>query len=218
MALNRTPMGDVRDDDTFWVGTPDEIAERMIACRRHRLLDVPGGDPRAVRPRDARAVGRRGQADGGARLSGEGANSHIGQAGRILGRPMMKFLNKLVDSNDREVRKLEPFVERTNALEPETTALTDAELAGKTDELRARLRDELGDLLVPIELREAARGGLGADRATNPALLAERAQGAAQARARARSTPPSTPTSRRPSPRCARRCGARSASAITTSS
>jgi alkanesulfonate monooxygenase SsuD/methylene tetrahydromethanopterin reductase-like flavin-dependent oxidoreductase (luciferase family) len=33
MARNRTPMDDVRDDDTFWVGTPDEIAERMIACR-----------------------------------------------------------------------------------------------------------------------------------------------------------------------------------------
>ncbi len=86
---------------------------------------------------------------------------------------MMKFLNKLVDSNDREVRKLEPFVERANALEPEMTALTDAELAGKTDELRSRLRDELGDLLVPIELREAAEDDseLTAD---NPALLAER--------------------------------------------
>ena len=86
---------------------------------------------------------------------------------------MMKFLNKLVDSNDREVRKLEPFVERTNALEPETTALTDAELAGKTDELRGRLRDELGDLLVPIELREAAEEDSELT-AENPALLAER--------------------------------------------
>jgi hypothetical protein len=26
-------MDDVRDDDTFWIGTADEIAERMIACR-----------------------------------------------------------------------------------------------------------------------------------------------------------------------------------------
>lgn len=33
MALNRTPMADVADDDTFWVGTPDQVAERMIACR-----------------------------------------------------------------------------------------------------------------------------------------------------------------------------------------
>jgi alkanesulfonate monooxygenase SsuD/methylene tetrahydromethanopterin reductase-like flavin-dependent oxidoreductase (luciferase family) len=29
MALNRTPMSDVEDDDTFWVGTPEDIAERM---------------------------------------------------------------------------------------------------------------------------------------------------------------------------------------------
>jgi alkanesulfonate monooxygenase SsuD/methylene tetrahydromethanopterin reductase-like flavin-dependent oxidoreductase (luciferase family) len=29
MALNRTPMGDVEDDDTFWVGTPEDVAERM---------------------------------------------------------------------------------------------------------------------------------------------------------------------------------------------
>ena len=30
MAHNRTPMADVVDDDTFWVGTPDLIAERML--------------------------------------------------------------------------------------------------------------------------------------------------------------------------------------------
>jgi len=29
MAANRTPMSDVVDDDTFWVGTPELIAERM---------------------------------------------------------------------------------------------------------------------------------------------------------------------------------------------
>jgi alkanesulfonate monooxygenase SsuD/methylene tetrahydromethanopterin reductase-like flavin-dependent oxidoreductase (luciferase family) len=33
MAANRTPMDRVRDDDTFWIGTADEIAARMIACR-----------------------------------------------------------------------------------------------------------------------------------------------------------------------------------------
>ncbi|MGI8998524.1 MAG: LLM class flavin-dependent oxidoreductase [Candidatus Limnocylindria bacterium] len=33
MENNRTPMADVADDDTFWVGTPDQLAERMIACR-----------------------------------------------------------------------------------------------------------------------------------------------------------------------------------------
>jgi alkanesulfonate monooxygenase SsuD/methylene tetrahydromethanopterin reductase-like flavin-dependent oxidoreductase (luciferase family) len=29
MALNRTPMADVADDDTFWNGTSDEIADRL---------------------------------------------------------------------------------------------------------------------------------------------------------------------------------------------
>ena len=33
MRLNRTPMADVLDDDTFWVGTPEQLAERMVACR-----------------------------------------------------------------------------------------------------------------------------------------------------------------------------------------
>jgi preprotein translocase subunit SecA len=67
---------------------------------------------------------------------------------------MFKFLSRLGDSNEREVRALEPIVERINLLEPEVQALSDAELAGRTETFRARLRDELGDLLVPIELRE----------------------------------------------------------------
>jgi alkanesulfonate monooxygenase SsuD/methylene tetrahydromethanopterin reductase-like flavin-dependent oxidoreductase (luciferase family) len=33
MERNRTPMSHVADDDTFWVGTPEQIAERMVACR-----------------------------------------------------------------------------------------------------------------------------------------------------------------------------------------
>jgi alkanesulfonate monooxygenase SsuD/methylene tetrahydromethanopterin reductase-like flavin-dependent oxidoreductase (luciferase family) len=31
MAHNRTPMSDVEDDDTFWVGTPEQVAEEMRA-------------------------------------------------------------------------------------------------------------------------------------------------------------------------------------------
>jgi alkanesulfonate monooxygenase SsuD/methylene tetrahydromethanopterin reductase-like flavin-dependent oxidoreductase (luciferase family) len=33
MAYNRTPMAEVEDDDTFWVGTPEGIAEKMRAYR-----------------------------------------------------------------------------------------------------------------------------------------------------------------------------------------
>jgi preprotein translocase subunit SecA len=67
---------------------------------------------------------------------------------------MLKFLSRLTDSNDREVRSLQPFVDRITALEPEIQALSDAELAGLTEQFRARLGERLGDLLVPIELRE----------------------------------------------------------------
>ena len=33
MAHNRTPMADVIDDDTFWVGTPELIAEKMAEAK-----------------------------------------------------------------------------------------------------------------------------------------------------------------------------------------
>jgi alkanesulfonate monooxygenase SsuD/methylene tetrahydromethanopterin reductase-like flavin-dependent oxidoreductase (luciferase family) len=33
MAHNRTPMSDVEDDDTFWVGTPEQIAAEMRSRR-----------------------------------------------------------------------------------------------------------------------------------------------------------------------------------------
>jgi alkanesulfonate monooxygenase SsuD/methylene tetrahydromethanopterin reductase-like flavin-dependent oxidoreductase (luciferase family) len=33
MAHNRTPLSDVEDDDTFWYGTPEQLAERMSSYR-----------------------------------------------------------------------------------------------------------------------------------------------------------------------------------------
>jgi alkanesulfonate monooxygenase SsuD/methylene tetrahydromethanopterin reductase-like flavin-dependent oxidoreductase (luciferase family) len=33
MAHNRTPMSEVEDDDTFWVGTPEQVATEMRARR-----------------------------------------------------------------------------------------------------------------------------------------------------------------------------------------
>ena len=72
---------------------------------------------------------------------------------------MMKFLSRLVDSNEREVRRLEPMVAEINALEPAYAALSDDELMAKTAELRARLRDKVGELLIPMELRAPHRNG-----------------------------------------------------------
>jgi preprotein translocase subunit SecA len=71
---------------------------------------------------------------------------------------MMKFISRLVDSNDREVRRMEPLVARINELEPQFEALSDDELRGTTEKLRERLREALGELLTPIELREVAPG------------------------------------------------------------
>jgi alkanesulfonate monooxygenase SsuD/methylene tetrahydromethanopterin reductase-like flavin-dependent oxidoreductase (luciferase family) len=34
MAHNRTPMNDVEADDTFWVGTPRQVAEMMVARKK----------------------------------------------------------------------------------------------------------------------------------------------------------------------------------------
>jgi preprotein translocase subunit SecA len=91
---------------------------------------------------------------------------------------MLKLFSRLVDSNEREVRRFEPIVARINELEPEYTALSDDALRAKTDEFRAHLRDELGDLLVPIEERgpsdeddDALETELAGG--TNPGLLAE---------------------------------------------
>ena len=50
----------------------------------------------------------------------------------ILHRPM-RFLTRFVDSNDRELRRIQPLVDATNALEAEIEALSD-------DEIRAALR------------------------------------------------------------------------------
>ena len=40
----------------------------------------------------------------------------------------MRFLNRFVDSNDREIRRLLPLVDEMNALEPEFEALSDDEI------------------------------------------------------------------------------------------
>ena len=62
MDHNRTPLSDVEDDDTFWNGTPEQLADRL---RPYVELGLPDRDLRAagaVRRRDARAVHRRGRA------------------------------------------------------------------------------------------------------------------------------------------------------------
>jgi preprotein translocase subunit SecA len=74
---------------------------------------------------------------------------------------MFKWLGNLIDSNEREVKRLEPLVDDINTLEPDFERLSDAELKAKTDEFKARLKDgETLDELLPeafAAVREAAK-------------------------------------------------------------
>jgi len=61
----------------------------------------------------------------------------------------MAFLKTLFDGNERELVRLRRTVERVNALEPATAALSDEGLRAKSDEFKARLEagESLDDLL-----------------------------------------------------------------------
>jgi len=67
--------------------------------------------------------------------------------------------------NDRKIKSTRAMIERINALEPETEALSDDEIRGRTEVLRARLAEgETLDAVLPeafATCREAARRTLG---------------------------------------------------------
>ena len=78
----------------------------------------------------------------------------------------MSFLDRLLKVGERKnIRHLEEVVARVNELEPQMSALSDGELAAKTEEFRRRLAD--GETVYDIEaeafavVREAARRTLG---------------------------------------------------------
>ena len=78
---------------------------------------------------------------------------------------MVKFLSGLFDSNEKELKRLQPKVDRINELEPEFKKLSDADLRAKTDEFKARFKDGASlDELLPeafAAVREAAGRTLG---------------------------------------------------------
>ena len=66
------------------------------------------------------------------------------------------MINKLIakvfgTSNEREIKRIVPLVERINALEPETKQLTDEQLRAKTDEFRQRIRERVDAVEDPDE-------------------------------------------------------------------
>ena len=58
------------------------------------------------------------------------------------------FLKNLLDTNSKELRRLEKQVAAVNALEPEIQALSDDKLKNKTNEFRRRLHQ--GETLDPV--------------------------------------------------------------------
>ena len=54
---------------------------------------------------------------------------------------MLGFLSRFVDSNDRELRRIQPLVDRANELEPEMEARSDAEIRALVDQIRDEIRD-----------------------------------------------------------------------------
>ena len=52
----------------------------------------------------------------------------------------MRFLSRFVDSNDREIRRLQPMVEEANALEAEFEALSDEQIRAQFAEIRDEIR------------------------------------------------------------------------------
>ena len=55
---------------------------------------------------------------------------------------MFKFLEAILDSNEKVIKKIHPIVDQINALEPEYQALSDSELRNKTKEFRAIIKKE----------------------------------------------------------------------------
>src|SRR3954470_12864085 len=54
----------------------------------------------------------------------------------------MRFLSRFFDSTDRELSRIEPLIDRTNELEPEHEALSDAEIRERIEAIRAEIAED----------------------------------------------------------------------------
>ena len=54
---------------------------------------------------------------------------------------VLGFLSRFVDSNDREVKRIQPLVDAANALEPDLKGESDAEIRARANEIRAELAE-----------------------------------------------------------------------------
>ena len=78
---------------------------------------------------------------------------------------MLGILGRFLDSNEKQIKKLEPQIEAVNSLEKKFQKLTDEKLAATTAEFKLRHErgDSLDDLLPEAfaAVREASRRTLG---------------------------------------------------------
>jgi len=76
-----------------------------------------------------------------------------------------RWFSRLFDSNEKQLKQLQPLVDRINGLEPEFKKLSDEELKAKTEEFKSRLKEgsSLDDILPEAfaAVREAAIRTLG---------------------------------------------------------
>ncbi|MFC1756368.1 preprotein translocase subunit SecA [Patescibacteria group bacterium] len=77
----------------------------------------------------------------------------------------MKFFSKIFGSNEKEIGKLQPIVDKINSFDSDISKLSDEELRGKTSEFRRRLKEKetLDDILPEAfaVVREAANRVIG---------------------------------------------------------
>jgi preprotein translocase subunit SecA len=77
----------------------------------------------------------------------------------------MELFSKIFGSNEREIRKLKPIVEKINSFEEKITSLSDEDLKGKVKEFRARIEkgETLDDILPEAfaVVREVAKRVIG---------------------------------------------------------
>jgi len=78
---------------------------------------------------------------------------------------MLNFVAKLLDSNEREIRKIKPIVEEINLLEKKMSSLKDEDFSKKTEQFKKRYKDgQTLDLILPEAfalVREAAKRKIG---------------------------------------------------------
>ena len=77
----------------------------------------------------------------------------------------MDFLKKLIDGNEREIKRFMKRVQKINELEEDMKALTDEQLRSKSEEFKSKIKEEKDlDLILDeafAAIREASRRTIG---------------------------------------------------------